>query len=167
MAPTQPIDLHALTSAISKGIVEGTTGVVSGLAESAKKRHDFREIVDQNVHKVWELDGEVKLLKGMMTSLIGTGDGSSGMVPRLERDMSALGKDMASVKATVQEMQADISGINRNIETILAAQQEQQNFVSEVKGGSLVGKFLIGMSVTVIMGVVSGLLWLMTHGVKP
>jgi hypothetical protein len=163
----QVIDLNALQTSISRGIIEGTAGVVSSIADSAKKRHDLREIVDSQMNKVWELDGDVKLLKGMMSRLIGTGDESSGMVPRLERDMSALGKNVAALTTTVQDVQSDVTDMKGNIKTILDAQTKQNSFQAGILGGAAVGKWLVGTCITVIIGVITGLIWLFGHGIKP
>jgi len=161
------LDLNALTVAVSKGIIDGTANVVAGFATAAEKRHAMQNDLQDSTHKVYELDGEIKLLKGMMISLMGNGDGSSGVVPRLEKDMSTLGTDMASVKAEMREVRSDISSMKDDVKAIRDAQIKQENWSAGVKGGTSVGRWLIGMAVTVISGIISIVVYLFAHGLKP
>ena len=156
------VNLDKLESAISKGIIAGTAGVVTSFATESSKRHDLRNTVDQTMQKVYDLDREVVLLKGMMTSLIGKGDGETGMVPRLERDMSSLGKEMTEVKTEVQELRADVASVKEDVQAIRAAQANQTSFTDGWRG---VGVFL-GIMATVISivgGTVLGIIWLYRH----
>jgi hypothetical protein len=159
------INYEDLRTAICKGVAEGNAPLVAGLVATAEKRHDFRDAMQTNVDKVYQLDGEIKLLKGMMVSLMGTGDGSGGVVPRLERDMSKLGTDMASITAEMKEVRSDVSSMKDDVKAIRDAQTKQENWSSEVKGGTATGKWLIGMAITVISGVISAMAYLFSHGI--
>jgi hypothetical protein len=163
MAPT--IATNALSAAICKGVTEGNASLVQAILGQSDKRHDLRNAVQQNADKVWEVDGELKLLKGIMVTLVGSGDGSTGMVPRLEVDMKKLGGDMASLKVEISEVRSDVGVINRNIESIMNAQSIQKSWTDGWKGvGVAIGS--IAACITVIGGVIGVVVWLFTHGVR-
>lgn len=159
------LDLNALSAAICKGVVEGNVALVSELSKQAEKRHDLRDAVQANADKVWEIDGELKLLKGVMVTLVGSGDGSSGMVPRLEKDLKSLGDDMSSVKSDMREVQGHVSGIRDDVKTILESQSTQRSFVDGWKGVA-VALGIVGTCFTIIGGIITGLVWLFQHGAK-
>jgi hypothetical protein len=161
------LDLNALSMAICKGVVEGNAPLVTMLSTQGEKRHDLRNSVQENTDKVYALDSEVKLLKGVIVSLVGDGTGSSGMVPRLERDLHTLGSDMSAVKTEMREVRADVSGIRDDIKAIRSAQSEQRSWIDGASGAGAVGKFLIGACIAVIGGVITVLVWLFGHGIKP
>lgn len=164
MAPN--FDLNALSTAICKGVVEGNAALVANLVAQDAQRHNLRTAVQQNADKVWEIDGELKLVKGVMVSLVGNGDGSSGMVPRLERDLKQMGGDVVLLGAEVRDMRADVSNIGSDIRAIRSSQTEAKSWMDGWRGvGIAVG--IIGTCASVVGGIVTALIWLFTHGVKP
>jgi hypothetical protein len=159
------IDLPGLSTAICKGIVEGNSAMAAALIAEANRRHALRDMVQTNTDKVWEIDGELKLLKGVMVTLVGSGDGSTGMVPRLERDMRSLGEDVAGIKTDMREVQGDVAGIRQDITKILNSQAGQQGWMDGWKGvGVALG--IIGTCVTVVGGIITALIWLYAHGIR-
>jgi outer membrane murein-binding lipoprotein Lpp len=156
------LDLNTLSAAICKGVVEGNAGLVTSLASYGTQNHTLRDKVQQNADKVWEIDGELKLLKGVIVSLVGSGDGSSGMVPRLERDLKQVGDKVVTLSSEVQELRTDVSNIGSDIRAIRESQGESKTFMDGWRGvGIAVG--IMGMCATVIAGVVTALFWLFMH----
>lgn len=164
MAPS--FDLNALSTAICKGVVEGNAALVANLVAQDAQRHNLHDAVQQNADKVWEIDGELKLLKGVIVSLVGSGDGSSGMVPRLEKDLKQMSGDVVLLGAEVRDMRADVNNIGNDIRAIRSSQTEAKSWMDGWRGvGIAVG--IIGTCTTVIGGIITGIVWLFTHGVKP
>lgn len=163
MSPSQAVvDLNRLQESISSGIISGTAGVVAGFAAEASKRHDMRGVVDQTQQKVYELDREVVLLKGMMTALIGKGDGETGMVPRVERDMSGLKTVVTTLQGQIRELDDKVEGMAANIQTIMDKQGTQTSFMAGWKG-VYIAVGLAATCCTVIGGIVAGVIWLYHH----
>lgn len=171
--PIDRIDLKGLTAAVCAGVVEGNKPLVAALIDVRDKKHDLRERVQDNADKAWEIDGELKLVKGVMVTLVGNGDGSTGMVPRLERDMGSMGNqisevrnDMAALKAQVQNLSGTLGQINENIKALSAGQAQQKSWTDGWKGvGVAIGIISACLSVVAVM--VSAIVWLFTHGIKP
>jgi hypothetical protein len=110
--------------------------------------------------------GELKLLKGVIVSLVGSGDGSSGMVPRLEKDLKQMSGGVVLLGAEVRDMRADVNNIGNDIRAIRSSQTEAKSWMDGWRGvGIAVG--IIGTCATVIGGIITGIVWLFTHGVKP
>ena len=148
MAQNQ-LDLNSLSKSLSDGITAGTAQVVSSFAASA-----------ESSRKVTELDKEVGLVKGYLTSLIGaTADGSTGMVPRLERDMQELKTDMTTVKSEVRELKVTVDEMGKNIKTIMEAQADQASWMAGWRGvGVAIG--IAATCITIIGGIVAAIIWL-------
>lgn len=163
MAPTT-IDLKALSDSICDGIVKGTAGVISEFSRGADSRHKLANDVQVSMNKVYELDKEMVLVKGMLVALIGKdADGSSGLVPRMDSDMKELKTDVTTIKGEMREMKEDFGAMAANIKTILAAQSKQTSWTDGWRGVGFAVVFG-ATCVTVIGGVVAGLLWLYQHG---
>ena len=165
MSPTQK-ELASLSKAIADGVSAGNDALLQSLTAQADKRHELRDKVQTTVDKVWEIDGELKLLKGIMVSLVGSGDGSTGMVPRLETDLKTLGGDVAEMKSEMNQLGSDVRGIRQDIATIMTAQSTQKSWTDGWKGVG-VAVSIIAAALTAIGAMLTGMIWLFQHGVKP
>jgi hypothetical protein len=157
MAPSS-LDMNALSSAVCKGLIEGNAPLVAAIVSGRNANHDVREHLQINTDKIYSLDTEVKLLKGVILSLNGTGDGSTGSVPRLESGMSAL-------RADVSGLRSDVTSMKAAVDKLTAGQAEQKSWTDGWKGIG-VAVALIGTCFTVIGGIITALVWLFQHGVK-
>jgi hypothetical protein len=157
----------ALSMAISKGVTEGLSPLLSAIAGNSSKSHDLRNLVQVNTDKMYSLDGEVKLLKGFVVSLMGTGDGSSGSVPSLQKDVRLMGEDMSTLKSDVRDLRGDIRTIGEDLKAIRQAQANQDALTNKASGGLVAGRWLIGTFVTLILMIISTVVYLFSHGVKP
>jgi hypothetical protein len=163
MAPSQ-IDLKALSESIADGIIRGNSGVVTGFTTESDRRHRLADAIQSNTDKVYQLDKEMVLVKGMLVALIGKdADGSSGLVPRMDSDMKELKTDVVIIKGEMREMKDDVASMAANIKVIMDSQGKTNSWLDGWRG---VG-FAIGFAATVIAvvgGIVSGLLWLYHNG---
>lgn len=151
------------TDAVAKGIVEGTLPLLKELSSHADKRHDLRNAMDTCANKVHELDSEVRGLKGVIFSLVGQGDGSTGLVPRVESEMKELKEDVATLKSDVGSIMEDIKAIRASQSKQDDLQTKSNSFMDNWKGvGIAIG--IMGTCVTIASGVVAALFWLFSHG---
>lgn len=147
MAAATGLKLDSLTTAICRGVVEGNRELVAVLLEERNKRHDLREKMQGVADKTYELDSEVKLIKGVIVTLVGNGDGSSGMVPRLERDMKAMGEDISSLASDVKVVTTTVNSMADDLKKLVEQQDKSQGFMASWSGaktaltilGALVG----------------------------
>lgn len=119
--PAATLNIDSLQAAVCKGVVEGNRELVAAITETRDKQHDLRGVAQANVDKVYALDREVGLLKGFIYTLMGSGDGSTGSVPRLERDVTAMGEKLTALTVTVNSMAA-------NINTLVSKQEANDQF---------------------------------------
>jgi hypothetical protein len=158
MATSTTVNLEKLTSslatAVCKGVVEGNAQLIAVLAGEAKLRHDLRNTVDENAHKLWEHDGELKMLKGVIVSLTGNGDGSTGLVPRMEKDLRGVSEDVSTLKGDVRGLKQDVSTIMGDIKAIRHGQSVQKSFMDGWKGVA-VALGIVATCITVIGGIVA------------
>jgi hypothetical protein len=156
------IDINALSAAICKGVAEGNALLIANLAAGNDPNHSLRNKVQANIDKTWELDGEIKILKGGFVSLIGAGDGTSGMVPRLEKDLKQVGEKVIFLSSEMQELRTDVSNIGSDIKSIRVSQGESKTWMDGWRGvGIALG--IMGTCATVIGGIVTALFWLFMH----
>jgi hypothetical protein len=122
MPPRNPaVKLNDLTNALSEAISKGNISLVNALEDNADRSVTLHSSVQENSKKVGELDTEVKLVKGVIVSLVGSGDGSSGLIPRMEKDMTGVVRDVSGIKSDIQGIKEDISQmLNNNKEDRLA-----------------------------------------------
>lgn len=131
-APTFKID--ALQAAVCRGVVEGNRELVAAFLDERNKRHDLRNDVQNVTDKTHGLDSEIKLIKGVIVTLVGNGDGSSGMVPRLERDLKVVGEDVANLAGDVRAVTATVNGMAGDIKTLLENKEKSQGFMAGWNG---------------------------------
>lgn len=139
MPQSAVLNLDALQAAVCKGVVEGNRGLVTAITEVRDKNHDLRGVVQANADKVYALDREVGLLKGFIYTLMGSGDGSTGSVPRLEREVSEMGEKLTALTVTVNSMAA-------NITTLVEAKEKSTGFMAGFSGA----KVALGILATVV-----------------
>jgi hypothetical protein len=113
-------------------------------------------MVQSNIDKIYALDTEVKLLKGVILSLNGTGDGSTGSVPRLEAGMSAL-------RSEVGGLRSDVTSIKDAVDKLTAGAGDQKAWTDGWKGVA-VALGVIGTCLTIMGTLVAGAVWLFQHG---
>jgi hypothetical protein len=118
-------------------VVEGNKELAAAFLAERNDRHDIRNIVQANVSKVYELDGEVKLLKGVMVTLVGDGTGSSGMVPRLERDLKTVGEDVANLASDVREVNGKVDALTDGMRKLVQNSEKSQGFMSGFTGAKV------------------------------
>lgn len=146
------IDFAALQRSITQGVIDGNKPIIDALLADGGKRHDLRQALQQNTDKVWEMDGELKLIKGWLITLMGNGDGNGGMVNRIDRDMTTLSDDVAGLKAQVAE-------VNKKLDSILPALSAQKSFTDGWKGVSI-ALGIIATCLSIIGGIGAGIIWL-------
>ena len=164
MAATAGLKLDSLTTAICRGVVEGNRELVAVLGEDRNKRHDLRGVVDGQGNKLHELDSEIKLLKGFIFTLMGNGDGSTGMVPRLERDVREMGEsistlatNVATVTVTVQNVADDVKAVLAEQKKLAAEQDTSKNFMAGWSGAKVALSIVISV-MTAVIGILTFLL---------
>ncbi len=158
MAPST-LDLNALSASICRGIVEGNGPLVSAIIAASDKGQEIKAAVAQNSAKNWELDGEVKLIKGVIVALQGNGDGSTGMVPGMQRDMKAIGDQVARLTSAVDGMALQVS-------KLMKGHAEQKSWTDGWKGvGIAIG--IMSACLTMVGTLIAAIVWLFTHGVRP
>jgi len=158
------LDLKALSAAICEGVARGNETLIASLVIESNKRHDLRNIVQTNVDKIWEVDGELKLLKGVTVMLVGSGDGSTGMVPRMEQEMAELKDSVSSVKSDMREIVGSVSTMKDDVKAIRDSQASQAIKEAQVTGGVAVGRWIIGVCIAIIGFLATALIWLFSHG---
>ena len=160
-----PIDLKALADSISDGIIRGNASVISSFTNESDRRHSLANAVQQNADKVYQLDKEMVLVKGMLVALIGKdADGTTGLVPRMDSDMRELKTDVVIIKGEMKEMKDDMSAMASNIRVILDAQGRTNSWMDGWRGvGAAIA--LGATCVTLIGGVIMALWWLYQHGI--
>lgn len=154
--PSPTIKLDALQTAVCRGVVEGNKELVAAFLDERIKRHDLRDDLQTVVNKTSELDGEVKLIKGVIVTLVGNGDGSSGMVPRLEKDMKAMGEDIANLASDVRDVTTTVNVMAENIKTLLEKQEKSTGFMAGFNGAKI--------AVTILGTIVAILTFLLARG---
>lgn len=125
--PAASISLEALQVAVCSSVKEGNRELVAAITETRDKQHDLRGVVQANADKVYALDREVGLLKGFIYTLMGSGDGSTGSVPRLEREVNEMGQKLSALTVTVNSMAA-------NITTLVEAKEKSSGFIAGWSG---------------------------------
>lgn len=141
--PSPTVNLEALQTAVCKGVEEGNRTLVVAITETRDKQHDLRGVVQANADKVYALDREVGLLKGFIYTLMGSGDGSTGSVPRLEREVSEMGVKLTALTVTVNSMAA-------NITTLVEAKEKSSGFMAGWSGAK--AALLILSAIVAILG---------------
>jgi len=142
------VNLIELGTTISKGIQLGNEELLKVITIQSEKRHDLIQTVQSVVEKVYNLDAEVKLSKGMLVSLIGMGDGSTGSVPRIESDMRSLKNDMATTKSEMTEVKSEMTKMGADVKALL-------NIKAEFKGGAVVSKWVVTTCITIILSMIA------------
>jgi hypothetical protein len=158
------VDFRALTEAICEGIVRGNAGVVSAFSTERERRHALADDVQTNMNKVYELDKEMVLVKGMLVALIGKdADGTTGLVPRMDSDMRELKTDVTVIKGQVREISDNQEAMAVNIRSILATQGQQSSWMDGWKGVGVA--IAVGScAITFVGGIIAALMWLYQHG---
>lgn len=156
------MDYDRLVASISRGVADGNAALISQLVNRSDANHDLRGIVQVNIDKTYALDAEVKLLKGMIFSLLGNGDGSTGMVPGIQRNVTDMGGEVAGLKADIGQVKRDISGLDAKIDKMLIAQSEQKSWTDGWKGVA-VALGILGTCITIMGTLIAALVWLYTH----
>ena len=105
---------NELVAAVCRGVAEGNKDLIAALNGTSSKRHELRDMVQTVVDKNYALDTEVKLLKGWMVTLVGDGSGSSGMVPRMEKDINEMKESVSRLSSDVRTMGADLRRLADN-----------------------------------------------------
>jgi outer membrane murein-binding lipoprotein Lpp len=157
------LDLKALSAAICDGVTKGNESLIAALVTVSGNSHALRNQVQANVDKVWEIDGELKLLKGVTVMLVGSGDGSTGMVPRMEKELGEVKSDVSDLKSDVREVRGDVSTIMGDIKAIRESQATQKSFMDGWKGVA-VALGIVGACMTIIGTLIAGAVWLFQHG---
>lgn len=158
--PTQnQIDIKAIQTAICGGVVEGNKPLIEALLRDATKRHDVRNSFQAQTDKIYEIDGELKLVKGMLNTLMGSGDGNGGIVNRIDRDMGTLTEDVSALKSQVSE-------INRKMDKVIAGNEKSSSFMDGWKGVAM-ALGIIATCITAIGGMIGAMVFLFSHGLKP
>lgn len=158
MSPNTALNLDAMQSAVCRGVVEGNKELVAAFIGERKGRHDLRDVVQANSDKVYQLDAEVKLLKGFMVTLVGNGDGSTGMVPRLEKDMKSMGEDISSLTSDVREVTTALKAMAEDVRSLVEAKEKSQGFMAGFSGAKI--------ALAVISTIVTILAFLIGRGFK-
>lgn len=156
--------MKTLSTAICLGVSEGNKPLLAALLDSSNKRHEIRGDVDSHGNKIAELDGEIKLLKSTLVSLIGGGDGSTGSVPALQREVKALGENVIGLSGQVSNVQSDMTAMNTKIDTVISRQSANAEESARFQGGIAVGKWFIVKLVAAASGAGAMIAWLFTHG---
>jgi hypothetical protein len=95
-------------------------------------------------------------------SLTGQGDGSTGAVPNMQREIRAMSGDMDALKAQVGMVQNDVAAMSRKLDQVLGQNVTQKAWTDGWKGvGVAIG--IMGTCLTVIGSLIGGLVWLFTH----
>jgi hypothetical protein len=166
MSPSATVDLAALGQAITRSIVDGNEALVRSLMDRSDRNHDLRGVVQANTDKVYALDAEVKLLKGVIVALNGSGDGSSGSVPRLEAGVTGLRSDVAALSGEVGAMRGEMRSMGLEVKALSAAQTQQKSWTDGWKGVG-VAITIMGACVGLMGAAAAAVIWLFSHGVKP
>lgn len=166
MSPPASVDYEKLAASLCRGIADGNRELVTAIVTAGDKRHELRDTVQQTVDKNWEIDGELKLLKGVMVTLVGDGSGASGLVNRLEKEVHGIGTRVTTLTTEVSGLRGDMERVAESIDILSKAQSKNRSFMDGWKG---VGIFLgiVGTCLTIMGSLIAGLIWLFTHGVSP
>lgn len=135
--PTTTLNIDAFQAAVSRAVVEGNRELIAAIVGERTARHDLREKVQGVADKNYELDSEIRLLKGFMVTLVGNGDGSSGMVPRLEKDMKSMGEDIANLASDVRNVTSTVNAMAENVRTLLEKQEKSTGFMAGFTGAKV------------------------------
>ena len=134
---TPNIKIDSLETAVCRGVVEGNKELIKAILEDRNSKHDLRDKVQDVADKTFELDGEVKLIKGVLITLVGNGDGSSGMVPRLERDLKSMGEDMSNLSSDVRALTLTMKSMAEDVHKLATQGEQSRGFMAGWSGAKV------------------------------
>jgi hypothetical protein len=130
-------------------VVEGNRELIRAILADRDVKHALREKVQDVADKSFELDGEVKLIKGVLVTLVGNGDGSSGMVPRLERDLKSMGEDMSNLSSDVRALTLTMTTMAEDVRKLATQGEQSSGFIAGWTGAKTV-LTIIGALITIL-----------------
>lgn len=149
------VDYAALRDAICKAIVEGNKPLIDSLGYTGDKRHELRNVIESLQHKVYEHDGELRLVKGGLITLMGTGDGSTGLVNRLDSEVTSIGSDVAELKGGMKLLNAGMDTLSAEVRQLALTTAKSTSFMDGWKG--------VGIAITIMAAMISIVAFVLQH----